>query len=152
LYTNVYKIFCVLRGVTRVKAYWSGVGTYAPLDKVPMGITGMGGFPRLLLSYQFVVANYEPGDRIHIFGFSRGAYIARHLAGLITRAGLDRRHLVQTRDVVLKYVNRLSYEPPEAGVTSAVQFLGLWDTVAGWRGSLTIRRHSDTTMGVLKRG
>jgi uncharacterized protein (DUF2235 family) len=111
--------------------YLSGVGTYAQLDKIHMAITGQGMWARLTLAYQFVLANYEPGDRIFIFGFSRGAYTARHLAGLITRAGLDRRKLVRTHDVIKRYAFTLAYESPEKGVLSSVQFLGLWDAVAG---------------------
>jgi uncharacterized protein (DUF2235 family) len=39
-------------------------------------------------AYAFLMQNYEPGDRIYIFGFSRGAYTARALTGLLGRVGL----------------------------------------------------------------
>jgi type VI secretion system (T6SS) phospholipase Tle1-like effector len=36
-----------------------------------------------MICYRFLIANYEPGDEIFFFGFSRGAYTARSLAGMI---------------------------------------------------------------------
>ena len=39
-------------------------------------------------AYNFLVTNYGPGDEIFIFGFSRGAYTARSLAGFICQVGL----------------------------------------------------------------
>ena len=95
-HTNVYKLFSILRGTNQVRGYFPGVGTHVMLDKLPMITSGKGVRARLLWSYQYVIANYEPDDRIFIFGFSRGAYTARHLAGLITRAGLERRNLQNT--------------------------------------------------------
>jgi uncharacterized protein (DUF2235 family) len=39
-------------------------------------------------AYQFIAQNYVPGDEIYLFGFSRGAFTARSLAGLITACGI----------------------------------------------------------------
>jgi uncharacterized protein (DUF2235 family) len=44
------------------------------------------------------VANYEQGDTINIFGFSRGAYTARSLAGLVTKVGILRKKYISDID------------------------------------------------------
>lgn len=70
-----------------------GVGTRDnPIHKLWGQATGWGLSQNIQQLYLFLVNNYEPGDRIYIFGFSRGAYTARSLAGVIAMCGvLDRR-------------------------------------------------------------
>lgn len=70
-----------------------GVGTRDnPIHRIWGQATGWGLSQNIRQLYLFLVNNYEPGDRIYIFGFSRGAYTARSLAGLIAMCGvLDRR-------------------------------------------------------------
>ena len=54
-----------------------------------MGLaTGYGLDDKVLASYAFLVHNYREGDQIYLFGFSRGAYTVRVLAGLIHKIGL----------------------------------------------------------------
>ncbi len=54
-----------------------------------MGLaTGYGLDDKVLASYAFLVDNYREGDQIYLFGFSRGAYTVRVLAGLIHKIGL----------------------------------------------------------------
>jgi uncharacterized protein (DUF2235 family) len=72
-----------------VSHYVPGVGAGVGLaDKLRSGLTGAGLTDALLDSYRFVVDEYRPGDRISLFGFSRGAYTARSLAGMIGRVGI----------------------------------------------------------------
>jgi uncharacterized protein (DUF2235 family) len=52
------------------------------------GVFGVGVITRIVRGYTYISRNYEPGDSIHITGFSRGAYTARALAGMIARVGL----------------------------------------------------------------
>ena len=52
--------------------YDEGVGTGSGRDKLVGGATGKGLFQRIVEGYKFLVFNYEPGDEIFIFGFSRG--------------------------------------------------------------------------------
>lgn len=70
-----------------------GVGTRDnPIHRLWGQATGWGLSQNIRQLYMFLVNNYEPGDRIYIFGFSRGAYTARALAGLIAMCGVvDRR-------------------------------------------------------------
>ncbi|KAL1610691.1 hypothetical protein SLS60_002361 [Paraconiothyrium brasiliense] len=70
--------------------YDSGVGTGA-LSKIEsnrQGATGDGLVVNVLEAYNFVVNNYSPGDKIYCFGFSRGAFTARAIAGMITDFGV----------------------------------------------------------------
>ena len=77
-------------GVTlQCAKYLHGVGdSNNYLAKVLGGTIGAGLIARIVRGYTYVSRNYEPGDRIYITGFSRGAYTARALAGLIVRKGL----------------------------------------------------------------
>jgi len=69
--------------------YLHGVGDSDNfLVKVLGGVLGAGVIARILRGYTFLSRNYEPGDRIFIVGFSRGAYTARALAGLVCAKGL----------------------------------------------------------------
>ena len=55
------------------------------------GAIGSGLDEKIENAYRFLVLNYEPGDEIFVFGFSRGAYTARSLCGLIRKCGIVRR-------------------------------------------------------------
>jgi uncharacterized protein (DUF2235 family) len=60
-----------------------GTGTLDALNGLVGGAFGKGLDYKLARSYEFLCLNYEPGDRIFLFGFSRGAYTVRSLAGLL---------------------------------------------------------------------
>ena len=84
--TNVRKLYCSLTNDrSQLKYYDSGVGTDGtPLDHLFGGAMGEGLFQKVQDCYQFLSNVYDPGDRIFVFGFSRGAYTARS-------GGYDRR-------------------------------------------------------------
>ena len=101
--SNVLKLYRCLRktGKTeplQVVFYDPGVGTLARPDPwrkllqdfvTILGLaTGYGLDDNVLAAYEFLVSNYEDGDEIYLFGFSRGAYTVRVLAGLIHKVGL----------------------------------------------------------------
>lgn len=91
--TNVVKMVRAIRnrdddGVSQVTFYDKGVGTAGGTDKITGGAFGLGLTANVLDGYRFFANNYEPDDELYIFGFSRGAYTARSLAGLIGLAGL----------------------------------------------------------------
>lgn len=73
--------------VEQIIYYQKGVGT-GTLDRVVGGATGVGVSANVRAAYGFLAHNYEPGDSIYFFGFSRGAYTARAIAGLVTACGL----------------------------------------------------------------
>ena len=68
--------------------YERGVGTGPLFDAVGGGAFGDGLEDNIRRAYKFLSFHYEHGDRIYIFGFSRGAYTARTLGGYLHVAGL----------------------------------------------------------------
>ena len=85
---------------TQVAKYVHGVGNSPQLlDKVAGGAFGVGVTARIARGYTYISRNYLPGDRIVIVGFSRGAYTARALAGLIAGEGLLKPELAAADDV-----------------------------------------------------
>jgi len=91
--TNVLKVARAVLprssiGVEQVVYYHEGVGTDGGLDKISGGAFGSGMARNVRALYRFLVFNYEPGDELYFFGFSRGAFTVRTLAGFMNRVGL----------------------------------------------------------------
>ncbi|HYM36228.1 MAG TPA: DUF2235 domain-containing protein [Steroidobacteraceae bacterium] len=87
------KVLPALGGIAvpaqQVAKYMHGVGDSKNVaEKVLGGMFGAGIIARIVRGYTFISRNYQPGDAIYITGFSRGAYTARALAGMIARVGL----------------------------------------------------------------
>jgi uncharacterized protein (DUF2235 family) len=75
--------------VTQVSKYLHGVGDSRNIiHKIVGGTFGAGVVNRIVRGYTYISRWYEPNDRIYIAGFSRGAYTARALAGMICSVGL----------------------------------------------------------------
>ncbi len=124
----------------QVTFYDSGVGTDgSELSHLLDGALGAGLFQKIKHGYAEVASQFLPGDQIFIFGFSRGAYIARSLAGMIAVCGLptlrqndpmcfdmafDAYRKVSQRQVLLATLNE-TYKMNSPGI----QMLGVWDTV-----------------------
>jgi uncharacterized protein (DUF2235 family) len=74
----------------QVVYYDAGVasGSLSFIEAKRQGATGDGLVVNVLEAYNFVVNNYSPGDKIYCFGFSRGAFTARAIAGMITDLGV----------------------------------------------------------------
>lgn len=133
--SNVLKLYRVLRKTEKtvprqVVFYDPGVGTLArpnPWTRFKqntvtvLGLaTGYGLDDNVLRAYHFLIDNYENGDDIFLFGFSRGAYTARVLAGLIHKVGLlapEQRNLAGAALTAYKQASSASVaqEPREAG-------------------------------------
>jgi uncharacterized protein (DUF2235 family) len=91
--TNVVKIVNTVSaeasdGTPQVCYYNSGVGSGGPLDRFLGGVFGAGLKSNVKRGLAFLALNYRAGDEIYLFGFSRGAYTARALAGVLGVAGL----------------------------------------------------------------
>jgi uncharacterized protein (DUF2235 family) len=88
--TNVRKLYMALTNdASQLKYYDSGVGTDGtPLDHLIGGAMGEGLFQKLQDCYEFLGNVYDPGDKIFLFGFSRGAFTARSVAGMIAAFGV----------------------------------------------------------------
>jgi uncharacterized protein (DUF2235 family) len=74
--------------VKQIVFYDPGVGTQGGLDHLFGGAFGIGLDRNIIESYRFLIHNYEDGDEIYLFGFSRGSYTVRSLSGLLHWAGL----------------------------------------------------------------
>lgn len=76
-------------GVQQLVLYVSGVGAGSYLvDRLLGGAFGFGLFANIRSAYRFLALNYDAGDDLFVLGFSRGAYTARSLVGMIGRVGL----------------------------------------------------------------
>lgn len=88
--TNVWRMKCLCDQSAEQKIYYSaGVGT-AKGEKITGGAFGIGINEEVEAAYEWLMDNYEPQSQIFIFGFSRGAFTARSLAGFISKCGLLR--------------------------------------------------------------
>lgn len=84
--TNVTKIALAVApkdstGVEQRIFYHQGVGTN-PRERISGGAFGFGLSRNVRDTYRFLVQNFEPGDKLYFFGFSRGAFTARSTVGL----------------------------------------------------------------------
>ncbi|MDP3196827.1 DUF2235 domain-containing protein [Tabrizicola sp.] len=101
-------------------------------------IEGRGISPQIQRAYGWLASGYREGDRIYLFGYSRGAYAVRSLAGVIDRVGLLKRDHATERAV------RLAWRHYERGADSPaarafvrrfchdevpIEMVGVWDTV-----------------------
>jgi uncharacterized protein (DUF2235 family) len=143
--TNVLKLAQAVQledpsGVPQVVYYDEGVGTGGWVDNLAGGAFGAGIDRKIEAAYRFLCLNYAPGDEVYLFGFSRGAYTVRSLAGLIYNSGLLRREFVRkVSEAYELYRSRSEVHRPGGEV--AVEFrrkygdrieitaLGCWDTV-----------------------
>ncbi len=151
--TNVWRLNALCQtDNTQVSYYSAGVGTQYG-EKVSGGMFGWGLDKEVVAAYEWLIANYNPGDQIFIFGFSRGAYTARSLSGFISKCGLlqagapigvgelyDRyrqlkndlrtiRELARDKD---KPNNQFTWEEKwmlEYSAPVPIKFIGVWDTV-----------------------
>src|SRR5688572_14428618 len=93
--TNVVKVAYRIAkrdgDIPQVIFYDQGVGTGNLIDKVTGGASGDGLEENIHDAYRFLIANFEPGDELYIFGFSRGAFTARSISGMIRKCGIPSR-------------------------------------------------------------
>ncbi len=162
-------------GTKQVTIYLPGVGSGKGVgrisqraDRILGGILGQGLLQNIREAYRALIFMYEPGDEIFIFGFSRGAYTARSLAGLLRKAGiLPPDKVGQINDAIALYRKRGAENHPDAPHIQAermglsprvatsqkdcdarggdvpilkITYLGVWDTV-GALGVPTVLSH-----------
>lgn len=137
-------------GVSQLRYYDSGVGT-GRFEWLRGGALGYGLGRNVIEAYEWLAERYDDGDEIYIFGFSRGAYTARSLAGLIVKCGLLRRPATLDAGTLfaryrklknLRPIYELDYEAARGGKLTAeeeelrrasrrvpIRLVGVWDTV-----------------------
>jgi uncharacterized protein (DUF2235 family) len=137
--TNVYRLYKALTvSSDQVTYYDDGVGADASgLGRILQGAFGDGLFEKIQNGYTKIAHVYEAGDEIYLFGFSRGAYTVRSLAGMIANCGVPTGSF--TDDCVTKAFQ--AYRDPvnrsailaglgQCGLGQAViRMIGVWDTV-----------------------
>ncbi|NEO88190.1 MAG: DUF2235 domain-containing protein [Spirulina sp. SIO3F2] len=141
--TNVVKIAQAIKpiddqGIPQIVFYDEGIGTEDKFYKIFGGAFGWGIDRNIRDGYQFLSLNYQPGDEIYLFGFSRGAYTVRSLAGFIYVSGLvSRVHIRKTPEAYRLY-RELGGRPDTPELVQfrekysdrvPIKLLGCWDTV-----------------------
>lgn len=143
--TNVVKLAQAVKrtaseGVPQIVFYDEGIGVDS--NKIVGGVTGLGIDKNIQDAYRFLSFNYDRGDEIYLFGFSRGAYTVRSLAGMIYCSGLlSRRYVTKASEAYELYRNR-SIKPndeeakrfrkengKDRGERVPITLLGCFDTV-----------------------
>jgi uncharacterized protein (DUF2235 family) len=140
--TNVRKLFCAVADVPEQLSYYdSGVGTNGtPIDHLIGGAMGEGLFQKIQENYQYLAYVWDPGDDIFLFGFSRGAYTARSLGGMIAKFGVPTRNFdnmtvkkifdaYRLTDVAQKDTAKASLTAEYGLSDVSVKMIGVWDTV-----------------------
>lgn len=147
--TNVFKFKNALAPVDRDGArqlayYHPGVGTQGDWwERLVGGALGEGLEGHVKSAYEWLARHYAPGDSIHLLGFSRGAYTARSVGGMIGRcglldlspgAGVDDAEGWAGVDAYFAMYRRPrgsdGAAPPAAEKRSVtIHFIGVWDTV-----------------------
>jgi uncharacterized protein (DUF2235 family) len=137
--TNVYRLYKALLVTSdQVTFYDDGVGADAAgLSRILQGALGEGLNQKVMDGYTKIAHVYLPGDEIYLFGFSRGAYTARSLGGMIANCGLPSGAF--TDDCVTQAfaayrdpVNRASILAGlgACGLADAtIRMIGVWETV-----------------------
>ena len=138
--TNVYKIYKALQTCANQVAYYDdGVGSGGELiQKLVGGAFGAGLFQKIKDGYTKLAHVYETGDQIYLFGFSRGAYTARSLAGMIAVCGLPTQNF--TDEDVETAFNAYRLKDQRSELLAAlneqcnlfdakITMIGVWDTV-----------------------
>ena len=173
--SNVLKLYRTLRKTEKTTPrqmvfYDPGVGTLARQNAWKKAVqdasaifglaTGYGLDDNVLDCYEFIVDNYADGDAIYLFGFSRGAYTVRVLAGLIHKVGLIAKQQVHLAGSGLTAYKQFSSDTPQLDLRQftdggaddpgpgskddhaaqyapilsvkwpTIKFVGVWDTVA----------------------
>jgi uncharacterized protein (DUF2235 family) len=138
--TNVYRIYKALTvSADQVPYYDDGVGSDGLLiQKLAGGALGAGLYQKIKEGYTKLAHVYEKGDEVFLFGFSRGAYIARCLAGMVAVCGLPTENF--TNQVVDTAFEAYRNKDQRAALLAELNktcdlfdakltMVGVWDTV-----------------------
>jgi uncharacterized protein (DUF2235 family) len=140
--TNVIRLVRAIAPVDGTIAqmvyYHQGVGTGNILDRIVGGGAGVGLSLSVKACYGFITDNYVAGDEIFLFGFSRGAFIARSVAGLIGTVGVLRKSEMERFIEVWDWYSQprearnpddLAALAPLRHTDVEIECIGVWDTV-----------------------
>ncbi len=153
--TNVWRLKSLLGpeskdGLEQLSYYSVGFGTTFG-ERLRGGMLGYGLNDEIIRAYEWLIDHYNAGDELFIFGFSRGAYTARSLSGLIAKCGLlsagaplsvNQLYARYRRASAVKTLRQLLRESDGKAALSLeerwmlkysqpidIDFVGVWDTV-----------------------
>jgi uncharacterized protein (DUF2235 family) len=171
--TNVWRLksLCAPDEPGQLVYYSRGVGTSFG-EKIRGGVAGYGIDNEIIDAYTWLVQVFETGDDVFLFGFSRGAYAARSLSGLISKCGILKpgaplsieQLYARYRRRTERTIRQLLADGPSTYATleenwiadyciaAGIEFVGVWDTVGslgnplavGMRGNINRYRFLDT--------
>lgn len=142
--TNVLKVARAVLpragDVDQVVLYHYGVGTGGKWDQLTGGAFGTGLERNVRALYRFLVFNYQPGDELYLFGFSRGAFTVRTLAGFMNTVGLLQKDDEYYTAELYRLYEKSTREQSEEWLHAfrnirdhrkcpPIRFIGVWDTV-----------------------
>lgn len=157
--TNVAKICDAVtpqdrNGIRQDAHYVEGIATKGTREWLTFlkGAVGAGVGDRIKAGYETLARHYEPGDEVFIFGFSRGAFEARSLAGFVSMFGIAKTGGAFSFEDAWRLYRRRPHSRNDAAVTrirdtthypARIKCVGVWDTVgnignpfvsSGWLG------------------
>jgi uncharacterized protein (DUF2235 family) len=144
--TNVLKVARAVlpearSGTEQVVFYLTGIGAESEgIDKWTDGAFGRGMERNVRSLYRFLVFNYMPNDEVYLFGFSRGAFTVRTLAGFMNVVGLlEKEDEFYTPELYALYESSATTDSPQwkkafakvrrRRASPPIRFVGVWDTV-----------------------
>jgi uncharacterized protein (DUF2235 family) len=136
--TNVYRIYKgLVTSSVQVPYYDDGVGADGSgIERLIQGAIGEGLLQKIKDGYAKIAHVYEAGDQVSLFGFSRGAYTARSLAGMLASCGVpsgafDDGLIDTVFNAYRNPTNRDALLAPLKGqlIPCAIELVGVWDTV-----------------------
>ena len=155
--TNVVRVFeAIARDAGQAAFYDPGVGTFSFFGRTfgrlvgtVLGLAfGYGIRQNIEDGYEYLMNRFEEGDRVFIFGFSRGAYTARALAGMLRQFGV----LQKGSKNLIPYVSKMYFRKDERKSPEIIEgfkktfsnvcrphLVGLWDTVGALGPNLSKR-------------
>jgi uncharacterized protein (DUF2235 family) len=151
LETNVCRFYESIKdkgadGSAQIKWYDEGVGSKW-YDRYLGGAIGAGLEINIIQGYEFLAQKYEEGDEVYVLGFSRGAYTARSLVGMIRNCGLIYPKHLSLRVAMAYGIYRTRGDAVDSFTAKMfraafcreikIKFIGVWDTV----GALGIPLH-----------
>jgi uncharacterized protein (DUF2235 family) len=143
--TNVVDMYePIIRDREQIAYYDPGIGTFSIFGRtlgkkigVMMGMGfGYGLTENIEDAYAYLMDRYEPGDQVYLFGFSRGAFTVRALAGMLRKVGLLQKGSTNLIPYASKMYNTrgnndLAHSFKKTyGHECKPHFIGVWDTVA----------------------
>lgn len=138
-----YRLLRELAPSSRLSVYYEAGIQWQSWREAKAVLEGRGINRQIRRAYGFLASRYHPGDRIFLFGYSRGAYAVRSLAGVLDRVGLVKAEHATVRNVLTAYRHyQLTPDSEAAAVFRRlychdrieVEMVGVWDTVKalGW--------------------